>query len=186
MFPAQGDQAKVTTNLESAAKSAERLTTSIDELLLLAGVRKASVSSGTIDMNVPLGEALENCESVFLQHGATVAALPALPPAVAHGPWISHVWSNFLSNAAKYGGPAAQISIGFRVTGSRIVGMASRLTCKLRSSCPFLESAAIASKATASGSRSYSASLAGSGGMSVSRARRDREHCSGSNCLLGR
>lgn len=114
MFSAQGDQAKVTTNLESAAKSAERLTTSIDELLLLAGVRKASVSSGTIDMNVPLGEALENCESVFLQHGATVAALPALPPAVAHGPWISHVWSNFLSNAAKYGGPAAQISIGFR------------------------------------------------------------------------
>ena len=113
-FSAQGDQAKVTANLESAAKSAERLSTSIDELLLLAGVRKASVSSAAVDMNEPLREALENCEAAFRQHGAKVAPPPTLPPAVAHGPWISHVWSNFLSNAAKYGGPAAQISIGYR------------------------------------------------------------------------
>jgi two-component system sensor histidine kinase/response regulator len=108
------DQARVTSNLEAAVKSAERLSTNIDELLLLAGVRKASVSSAPVDMNELLGEALENCEVVLRRHGATVAPPPGLPPAVAHGPWISHIWTNFLSNAAKYGGPAARISIGYR------------------------------------------------------------------------
>ena len=100
-------------NVESAAKSAERLATIIDELLLLAGVRKASVAMVPVDMNAPLRDALENCEGVFRDREAVVAPPPSLPPAFGHAPWISHLWSNFLSNAAKYGGPAARISVGF-------------------------------------------------------------------------
>ncbi|MFM9080856.1 MAG: response regulator [Opitutaceae bacterium] len=111
---AQGNCAKVDVNLGLAAKAADRLSTSIDELLVLAGVRKATVRATRVDMNGPLAEALENCELVFGRHEAAVAPPPVLPPAVAYTPWISHVWSNFLSNAAKYGGPAARISIGYR------------------------------------------------------------------------
>ena len=114
-FSAAGDAVKVTANLESAAKSAERLSSSIDELLLLAGVRKAKVSTETVDMNGPLCVALENCETIFREHGASVAPPPFLSPALGYSPWIIHVWSNFLSNAAKYGGPAARISVGCRV-----------------------------------------------------------------------
>jgi signal transduction histidine kinase len=113
-FAARGDHSQVNVNLESAAKNADRLSTIIDELLLLAGVRKASVASAVFDMNASLREGLERCEAAFREHGATCAPPPGLPPAVGHAPWISHVWTNFLSNAAKYGGPSAQISIGFR------------------------------------------------------------------------
>lgn len=113
-FAARGQQAQVNPNLESAAKNADRLSAIIDELLLLAGVRKASVSSGPVDMGAALRDALEGCEAAFREHGASCASPPELPPAVGHAPWISHVWANFLSNAAKYGGPSARISIGFR------------------------------------------------------------------------
>lgn len=112
-FAKQGDPARVAANVDSAAKNAERLATIIDELLLLAGVRKATVAMVPVDMNVPLRDALDNCESVFRDREAIVAPPPSLPPAVGHAPWISHVWANFLSNAAKYGGPAARISVGF-------------------------------------------------------------------------
>jgi signal transduction histidine kinase len=111
---AKGDSARAAANLDSATQSAERLSTIIDELLLLAGVRKANVSTGSVDMNASLREALDGCEVVFRQHRAVCAPAPELPPAAGHAPWITHVWANFLSNAAKYGGPSAQISVGSR------------------------------------------------------------------------
>jgi two-component system, sensor histidine kinase and response regulator len=110
----EGDSSRAAVNLDSATKNAERLSTIIDELLLLAGVRKASISSGSVDMNASLREALDGCEVVFRQHRAVCAPAPKLPPASGHAPWITHIWANFLSNAAKYGGPSAQISIGSR------------------------------------------------------------------------
>jgi signal transduction histidine kinase len=113
-FAARGDHSQVNVNLESAAKNADRLSAIIDELLLLAGVRKASVSSGSVDMNGTLRDALEGCELAFREHGAACEPVPELPPAVGYAPWITHVWANFLSNAAKYGGPSARISVGFR------------------------------------------------------------------------
>ncbi|RMG87985.1 MAG: ATP-binding protein, partial [Chloroflexi bacterium] len=34
------------------------------------------------------------------------------PIAVGHAPWVEEVWSNYISNAVKYGGEPPQITIG--------------------------------------------------------------------------
>ena len=113
-FSAKGEVSRAALNVDSALRGAERLSTIIDELLLLAGVRKATVATGAVDMRASLLEALDGCEATFRVHGAACATPPELPPALGHAPWITHVWANFLSNAAKYGGPSARISVGFR------------------------------------------------------------------------
>jgi signal transduction histidine kinase len=59
-----------------------------------------------------LAESLEQLESLLGKHEAKIEQPPAWPLALGYGPWVTHIWTNYLSNAAKYGGPAPQIRLG--------------------------------------------------------------------------
>lgn len=99
-------------NVGEANAAASRLSTIIDELLLLAGVRRQQVQSEVLDMAALVTEARDQLEELLRRSGANVEAPEAWPAAFGHAPWVVHVWSNFLSNAAKYAGPAPRIVLG--------------------------------------------------------------------------
>jgi two-component system, sensor histidine kinase and response regulator len=95
-----------------ARSAADRLQSIIEELLVLSGVRQQETVSRAIDMEAVVDEALLRLSEVIRKGGASVDRPEAWPVAVGHPPWVVHVWQNYISNAVKYAGPNAIISLG--------------------------------------------------------------------------
>jgi signal transduction histidine kinase len=108
----RGDDALLRKHAHEANLSATRLATIINELLLLAGVRRQRILTEEIAMAPLVAEALDQLDDLLTRTGANVHLPAAWPTAFGYGPWLVHVWANFISNAAKYAGPAAQITLG--------------------------------------------------------------------------
>ncbi|MCU0794224.1 MAG: response regulator, partial [Opitutaceae bacterium] len=97
--------------VEEAYRSARRLNSIIDDLLTLSGVRRVHVEPVRLDMREIVAEARERLDDLLTKTCATIDAPEAWPAVLGHRPWIVHVWCNYLSNAAKYAGPSARISL---------------------------------------------------------------------------
>jgi signal transduction histidine kinase len=111
----EGDALAPELRRESATailRTAGTMADIVNALLLLAGVRHQRVTPAALDTGALVGGALVRLAPLLKQHGATVAVPEAWPAALGHGPWVEEVWVNYLSNAAKYGGPAARIALG--------------------------------------------------------------------------
>jgi PAS domain S-box-containing protein len=78
----------------------------IDELLLLAELRKSEVTAAPLDMERIVAESVRRLSADIRHTQAEIvwSDMSAWPVAVGHGPWIEEVWVNYLSNALKYGG----------------------------------------------------------------------------------
>ena len=106
------DEATMRHHLAEATNSAKRLNDIIEELLVLAGVRRQTIAPIALDMAAIAAESVDRLESLLKQYPATIQFPSAWPAAVGHAPWVTEVWVNFISNAAKYGGPNARITLG--------------------------------------------------------------------------
>jgi signal transduction histidine kinase len=106
------NEATLRCHLIEAAKAVVRVNNIIDELLILAGVRRQVIVPVPVDMTAIVREALADLEGFLRPHSARVQQPDKWPESVGHAPWIVHVWVNFISNAAKYGGPDPLITIG--------------------------------------------------------------------------
>ena len=84
----------------------------IDELLLLAGVRQMDIAPAPIDMGHRVESCLRRLAMVIREREAQVEVPQEWPVAVGYGPWIEEVWSNYISNACKYGGNPPLIQLG--------------------------------------------------------------------------
>jgi PAS domain S-box-containing protein len=95
-------------------QSAKKMHNIIDELLLLAGVRKAEVEARPVDMAPVVSGALQRLSQMMKEYGPEVVLPDQWPVALGYGPWIEEVWANYLSNAMKYGGrpPRLELSAG--------------------------------------------------------------------------
>ena len=96
------------------ARSGEKLDTIIEELLLLAGVRKQDVIPQPLDMGRIVREAIERLQLLIQDQQAqiTLQDEAGWPVALGHASWIEEVWANYLSNALKYGGRPPRIIVG--------------------------------------------------------------------------
>ena len=108
----KGDDAALRTQLAGAIHGAVRFSSIIDELLVLAGVRRQAIVPQSLDMAVVVAEALDRLESILQRQSVRIEQPASWPAAVGHAPWIIEVWANFISNAAKYGGAAPVITLG--------------------------------------------------------------------------
>ncbi|PTX92358.1 HAMP domain-containing sensor histidine kinase [Opitutus sp. ER46] len=108
----EGNTDELRRHLAEATVASERLSAIIDELLLLSGVRRQHVPLRTLDMTAIVDEALERAASTLQQHPATLHRPEGWPVAVGHAPWVVHIWVNYITNAAKYAGPNADITLG--------------------------------------------------------------------------
>jgi signal transduction histidine kinase len=76
----------------------------IQELLLLASVRKEDVPLETLHMGSIVDAALGRLKPMIEESQAAIATPESWPAALGYGPWVQEVWVNYVSNAVKYGG----------------------------------------------------------------------------------
>ncbi len=114
---------QVQEGLQTIARSAEKIDRIIEELLLLAGVRRATIQMEPLEMGAIVEEALEQVRWLVKERGATliVPARDAWPLALGYGPWVEEVWANYLSNALKYGGDPPYVELGATVQADGVV-----------------------------------------------------------------
>lgn len=108
----RGDPERLRRHLGEAVKSARRLGEIIDELLVLAGVRRQIVRPEPLDMKAIAAEAAERVEQLIKENNATVVMAEEWPASVGHPAWVMQIWVNYISNAAKYGGENPRIELG--------------------------------------------------------------------------
>ena len=91
----------------------------IDDLLLLAEVRKAQVEGEPLDMERIVAEALQRLVDMVEQYQADIRLPPDWTAALGYAPWVEEVWANYISNAIKYGGRPPHIELGATAAGRR-------------------------------------------------------------------
>lgn len=113
---------------EELARYAERLVWNgrkmsniVDELLLLAEVRRLEAPIQPLDTAAILHEVLQRLQFMIETEGPTIILPPTWPVALGYAPWVEEVWVNYLSNAIKYGGRPAQVELGAEVLDDGMV-----------------------------------------------------------------
>jgi signal transduction histidine kinase len=91
--------------LRTIVYTGHRMTNIINELLLLASVRKMEdVEMRALDMAAIVAEAQDRLERMIAEAEAEISVPKTWPTALGYGPWVEEVWVNYISNAVKYGG----------------------------------------------------------------------------------
>jgi PAS domain S-box-containing protein len=100
-------------HLQVILNNSQKMNNIINELLLLASVRKQDqVPCGPLDMAAIVAEAQERLRLMIEQSGAHITTPSAWPLATGYAAWVEEVWVNYLSNAIKYGGVPPQVDLG--------------------------------------------------------------------------
>ncbi|MBU0702917.1 MAG: GAF domain-containing protein, partial [Chloroflexi bacterium] len=94
-------------------QTANKMDAIINELLLLASVRKMEeVEMEPLDMASIVAEAQAHLTDLIEQHQAEIIVTNDWPVALGRGQWIEEVWANYISNALKYGGQPPRVELG--------------------------------------------------------------------------
>jgi PAS domain S-box-containing protein len=101
---------------DELARSARKMNRVVHELLLLAGVRQAVVEPQPISMEAIVDEALNRARRTQAAAISDLSLPASWPVTLGHAPWVEEIWVNYLTNAAKYGGPT--VTLGSETTAS--------------------------------------------------------------------
>lgn len=91
--------------------------TIIEELMLLAGLRKSAVKMEPLDMTHIVAEVQRRLMYMIQNYGAEIVSPPGWPQALGYAPWVEEIWINYISNAIKYGGRPPLIELGAEQQG---------------------------------------------------------------------
>jgi PAS domain S-box-containing protein len=91
--------------LKTIEQTGYKITTIIDELLLLATLRQSEVEISPLDMVRVVAESISRLTKSIKDVQAQIIWPDAStwPVALGHGLWVEEVWTNYLGNALKYG-----------------------------------------------------------------------------------
>jgi len=84
----------------------------VDELLLMAQLHDRDVSLAPIDMRTIVAEACSRVQGIQDKRHAILHVPANWPPVLGHAQWMEEVWTNYLSNAIKYGGEPPEVWLG--------------------------------------------------------------------------
>jgi signal transduction histidine kinase len=102
-------------------KSSSQMSRLIDELLLFASLQKLDeIPFDTVEMSCVVNDVIERLRGLIGEHNARVCVQTTLPDVVGYSPWLEVVFSNYISNAIKYGGEAARVVISANVVENRV------------------------------------------------------------------
>ena len=108
--------------LDAIRRSARKSMNIVDELLLLAAVRKLEdINVTVLDMGAVVDEACDRLVWLVREAGAAVHRPTVWPAVRGYAPWIEQVWVNYISNAVKYGGDPPRLELGSTVQPEGIV-----------------------------------------------------------------
>jgi two-component system sensor histidine kinase/response regulator len=93
-------------SLQTIEKTGYRISTIINELLLLARLRQSEVETAPLDMVRIVADSLGRLADNIKAARAEIVwpDAPTWLAALGYSPWLEEVWANYLSNALKYGG----------------------------------------------------------------------------------
>ncbi|MBN2394556.1 MAG: PAS domain-containing protein [Anaerolineae bacterium] len=95
---------RVHENLQRIVQTGRKIANIIDELLLLASIRKIEdIATGPVAMDEVLTEVLPRLDP-GLTARSEILTPEAWPVTTGYGAWVEEVWVNYISNAMKYGG----------------------------------------------------------------------------------
>ncbi len=106
------DQGDLGEYLEAMVRSGRKATTIVDELLLLAQLRRQEVPTASLDMGAIIEEVVIRLDHIIVESQTEIQLPDTWPTAQGYGPWIEEVWTNYISNGLKYGGTPPQLKLG--------------------------------------------------------------------------
>ncbi len=99
--------------LQAISRSGSKMATIIDELLLLASVRKADeITPEPLDMAAVVAEVQERLAYMIEESEAQIVLPEVWPASLGRAAWVEEVWANYVSNAIKYGGTPPRVELG--------------------------------------------------------------------------
>jgi len=111
-YPAISCDDELRRNLHLVAWNARKMSSIIQNLLLLAQVRSVGIEFRTLDMASIVAEVRERLAHMIEERRAEIILPAAWPAALGYAPWIEEVWVNYISNALKYGGLSPRVELG--------------------------------------------------------------------------
>jgi signal transduction histidine kinase len=93
-------------------RTAFKMSRIIDELLLLAEVRKAKIEATPLNMTEIVLEVEKRLTDMIKTNHAEISIPDSWPVALGYEPWIEEVWANYISNGIKYGGRPPHLELG--------------------------------------------------------------------------
>lgn len=107
--------------LEKAKASGQKGIKIVDELLLLAGIGKATVKIVPVDMATLIERVLYDLDLVIKQAQAEIELPDSWLSPLGYAPWIEVVWVNYITNGLKYGGTPPRLELGCTLTSPNFV-----------------------------------------------------------------
>lgn len=108
------DRQQITALTQANIRTANKMANIIDELLLLANLRKkAELTVNPLDMEAIVSEALSRLVDESSERHAQIHIPDEWPVALGYAPWVEEVWVNLINNALKYGSTPPRIDIGY-------------------------------------------------------------------------
>jgi signal transduction histidine kinase len=98
--------------LQDLKTTAYRMNRIIDNLLLLAQVRKNDMPLEPFEMPEVIANVRKRLSPMIAESQARIEAPERWPTALGYAPWIEEVLANYISNAIKYGGRPPYIQLG--------------------------------------------------------------------------
>ena len=94
-------------------RTGQKMDNIVHELLLLSTLRESdTIQIEPLNMNQILSEAEERLGALQKQKNASITHPNSWPIAKGYAPWVEAIWTNYLSNAIKYGGQPPKIVLG--------------------------------------------------------------------------
>ncbi|HVN85316.1 MAG TPA: histidine kinase N-terminal 7TM domain-containing protein [Candidatus Binatia bacterium] len=99
--------------LENAKQVCRQMTSTVDALLSFAQLRTLATSElQPLDMRQIVDSSLRRLAAAIATAGAEIARTDHWPAARGHPTWVEEIWTNYISNAIKYGGRPPHVALG--------------------------------------------------------------------------
>jgi signal transduction histidine kinase len=99
-------------HLHAIIKTAEQMNNNTDALLMLSHIRRTEVHLSPLNMAEIVTHSREQLDHMMTEYQAQLVMPREWPRAQGYAPWVEEVWTNYISNAVKYGGRPPLIEIG--------------------------------------------------------------------------
>lgn len=104
-------------------RGSQRMQRIIDELLLLASVRRSNeVAVEILNMGAIVNESLARLTVMIDKRNAEIIVPDesSWPAVIGYATWVEEVWANYISNAIKYGGTPPYVECGATVQDNKM------------------------------------------------------------------
>jgi two-component system sensor histidine kinase/response regulator len=99
-------------SLEMISELTTRVRRTVDNLLLLASIRDATLTLEPINMAEILERAIKRLETIKRKYNADIVQVGPWPEVLGQSTWVEEIWVNILSTAIRFGGSPPQLTIG--------------------------------------------------------------------------